>query len=181
MAMITSEIQQKAQAIKLLILDVDGVLTNGELMIGRDGEVFKCFHSLDGHGIKLLQNAGIKTAIISARTSEAVSYRAKELGIHHLRQGVSNKYRAFSDLIDELAIQVEQTAYIGDDVIDLPVLLHCGFAVAVANAHDEVKARVDYITEKSGGNGAVREVCDLILKAQNFYDAMLSHYLGKNI
>ncbi|MFZ6864493.1 KdsC family phosphatase [Undibacterium sp. Ji67W] len=173
-----SDAIQKATRIKLMIFDVDGILTDGSLHFGPDGEVLKTFNVLDGQGIRLLQNAGIATAIISARSSAIVSKRASDLGITHVRQGIHDKKSAFMDLLAELNLAGNECGFIGDDVIDLPVLSRVGLAMSVPNGHAEVRSRVDYVTSAMGGKGAVREVCDLILKAQNKYDMALSEYLA---
>jgi len=167
----------RAAQVKLMIFDVDGILTDGSLHFGPDGEVIKTFNVLDGQGIKLLQQAGIATAIISARKSPIVAKRAADLEIVHLRQGIHDKKSAFLELLAELHVAAEACGFIGDDVIDLPVLSRVGFAASVPNAHAEVKARVHYITQASGGCGAVREVCDFILKAQGKYEQALAPFL----
>ena len=173
-----SDAIQKAACIKLMIFDVDGILTDGSLHFGPDGEALKTFNVLDGQGIRLLQNAGIATAIISARSSAIVSKRASDLGITHVRQGIHDKKSAFLDLLAELSLAGNECGFIGDDVIDLPVLSRVGFAVSVPNGHAEVRSRVDLVTTAQGGKGAVREVCDFILKAQNKYDLAISEYLA---
>jgi len=173
-----SDAIQKAACIKLMIFDVDGILTDGSLHFGPDGEALKTFNVLDGQGIRLLQNAGIATAIISARSSAIVSKRASDLGITHVRQGIHDKKSAFLDLLAELNFAGNECGFIGDDVIDLPVLSRVGFAVSVPNGHAEVRSRVDFVTTAQGGKGAVREVCDFILKAQNKYDLAISEYLA---
>lgn len=169
---------QRAAKVKLMIFDVDGVLTDGSLHYGPDGEALKTFNVLDGQGIKLLQQAGIATAIISARQSALVAKRAADLGIAHLRQGIHDKKAAFLELLAQLQLSGEQCGFIGDDVIDLPVLARVGFAASVPAAHPEVKARVHHVTEAGGGRGAVREICDFILKAQNKYDQALAPFLS---
>ena len=173
-----SDAIQKAACIKLMIFDVDGILTDGSLHFGPDGEALKTFNVLDGQGIRLLQNAGIATAIISARSSAIVSKRASDLGITHVRQGIHDKKSAFLDLLAELNLAGNECGFIGDDVIDLPVLSRVGFGVSVPNGHAEVRSRVDFVTTAQGGKGAVREVCDFILKAQNKYDLAISEYLA---
>lgn len=175
--MSASDISRAAQ-IKLMIFDVDGILTDGSLHFGPDGEMMKTFNVLDGQGIKLLQQAGIATAIISARKSPIVSKRAADLDIAHLRQGIHDKKAAFLELLAELHIAPAECGFIGDDVIDLPVLSRVGFAASVPNAHPEVKARVHYVTQASGGRGAAREVCDFILKAQGKYEQALAPFLA---
>ena len=173
-----SQASEKAANIKLMIFDVDGILTDGSLHFSADGEVMKTFNVLDGQGIKLLQNADVATAIISARKSAIVTKRATDLGITHIRQGIHDKRRAFLELIEELHLSPDQCGFIGDDVIDLPVLLQVGFAASVPNAHAEVRRRVDFVTEAYGGRGAAREVCDFILKAQGKYDVALAPFLN---
>lgn len=169
--------QEKAAQVKLMIFDVDGVLTDGSLHFGPGGEIMKSFHVLDGQGIKLLQQAGVITAIISARQSPIVAKRAADLGIPHLRMGIHDKKTAFLDLISSLAILPEHCGFIGDDIIDLSVLTRVGFAASVPDAHAEVKTRVDYITQARGGQGAAREICDFILQAQGKYAQILAQYL----
>ena len=168
---------KKAAQVKLMIFDVDGILTDGSLHFGAEGECLKTFNVLDGQGIKLLQDAGIITAIISARQSAIVAKRATDLGITHLLQGIHDKKHAFEELIAVLAVEPQHCGFIGDDVIDLPVLSHVGFSASVPNGHIEVRSRVDYVTQAAGGTGAAREVCDFILQAQGKYDQVLSKYL----
>lgn len=171
--------QAKARAarVRLMIFDVDGILTNGSLHFSADGEVIKTFNVLDGQGIKLLQNVGIDTAIISARQSAIVTKRASDLGIKHIFQGIHDKKSAFLQLTRELEVPHEECGFIGDDVIDLPILLRAGFAASVPNGHSEVRSRVDYLTHVFGGSGAAREVCDFILHAQNKYAEALAPFL----
>lgn len=173
----SAQLLEKAAAIRLLILDVDGVLTTGQLFITASGEVIKPFHTLDGHGIKMLQNSGVATAIITARSDPAVQTRAEQLGITHYIQGAHDKKTAYLNLLNQLNLKENQCSMIGDDVIDLPILVRCGLAVAVANAHDFVKQNADWVTQKSGGMGAVRELTDLIMHAQNTLQDALNGYL----
>jgi 3-deoxy-D-manno-octulosonate 8-phosphate phosphatase (KDO 8-P phosphatase) len=161
-----------------MIFDVDGILTDGSLHFSADGEALKTFNVLDGQGIRLLQNAGIATAIISARQSPIVARRAADLGITHVRQGIHDKKTAYLQLLNELSIPADECGFIGDDVIDLPVLTRVGFAASVPNGHAEVRQRVHHVTTASGGKGAAREVCDFILRAQNKYDSVLAEYLA---
>jgi 3-deoxy-D-manno-octulosonate 8-phosphate phosphatase (KDO 8-P phosphatase) len=167
----------RAARIRLMIFDIDGILTDGSLHYGPDGEVIKTFNVLDGHGIKLLQQAGVGVAIISARQSAIVAKRASDLGIQHVYQGVHDKLTAFEQLLQQTGIGAEQCGFIGDDVIDLPILLRVGFAVSVPNGHAEVRTRVHYVTQAGGGRGAAREICDFILRAQGRYEAALAPYL----
>ena len=160
------ELDERARAVRLAIFDVDGVLTDGTLYIGAQGEAFKAFNILDGHGVKMLQSAGVATAIISGRKSEAVAWRARELGIAHVVQGAADKVVEFERLCTALALEERACAFVGDDLPDLAVMRRCGFAVAVANAAESVKAAAHYVTHASGGRGAVREFCELVLRAQ---------------
>ena len=165
---------ERAYEIQLLILDVDGVLTDGSLFIGPDGaEHLKVFDSLDGHGLKLLISVGIKVAIITGRNSPMVQMRAKALGIEYVYMGVEDKKVAFLDLLSALQLQAKDCAAIGDDWPDLAVLKQVRLACAPANAHAEVHKIAHYICRKNGGSGAVREICDLILIAQNQYHRLL--------
>lgn len=168
---------QQAKNIKLIIFDVDGVLTDGGLYFSDDIVELKRFNSLDGIGIKLLKQNAIEVAVISAKNSKNVAHRMKNLGIEYFYQGQNDKVVAFNKLIKELSLQVEQVAYMGDDIIDLPVMRKIGLPIAVANAHELVKENACFVTEKIGGHGAVREVCDLLLKAQNTYDKAMKKYL----
>lgn len=166
-----------AQNIKLIIFDVDGVLTDGGLYFSDEGIEFKRFNSLDGLGIKLIKDFAINPAVITARTSKTVKHRMKNLGITHFYQGQENKMTAFNDLLAKLNLDKSQVAYMGDDVIDLPVMKKAGLAITVANAHELVKQNAHIITQKIGGNGAVREVCDLLLKAQGKFEIAMQPYL----
>jgi len=169
---------ERASRVKLMIFDVDGVLTDGGLLFTAAGDTMKSFNSLDGHGVKLLGEAGIATAIITGRHSEIVTARAKEMRIAHLFQGVENKRVAFDELLGTLGIAPDACGYMGDDWPDLPVMLRCGFATAPANAHPDVIARAHWVAQSRGGQGAVREVCDTILRAQRRYDALLAAACG---
>jgi 3-deoxy-D-manno-octulosonate 8-phosphate phosphatase (KDO 8-P phosphatase) len=167
-----------AKRVKLMIFDVDGVLTDGGLRYGVDGESFKTFNVLDGHGIKLLQQSGVKAAIISARESAIVAKRASDLGIAVLRQGVHDKREAFEQVLAELGLAPDACGFMGDDVIDLPVMTRVAFAASVPNAHHEVRARAHFVSAAAGGSGAAREVCDFILRAQGNYETALAPYLA---
>lgn len=171
------DFSRRAAAIKMLVMDVDGVLTTGQLFIGSNGEAMKPFHTLDGHGIKMLQESGVATAIITARNDAAVQARADALGITHYFKGVHDKKEAFAQLCTQSGIAPENCAFIGDDVIDLPVMVRCGLPVAVANAHPFVKQYAAYTTQHQGGFGAVRELCDLIMHCQGTLEAALNGYL----
>ncbi|MEC4721527.1 HAD family hydrolase [Noviherbaspirillum sp. CPCC 100848] len=168
----------RAAKVRLMIFDVDGILTDGSLHYGADGEMIKTFNVLDGHGIKLLQASGVATAIISARKSALVARRAGDLGIEHLFQGVHDKRTAFEQLLTQTGIAADACGFVGDDVIDLPILLRVGFAASVPNGHAEVRSRVHYVTQAQGGRGAARELCDFILQAQGNYAAAIAPYLA---
>ena len=159
-----AELARRARALRLAIFDVDGVLTDGTLFIGAEGEAFKAFNILDGHGVKMLQSAGVATAILSGRSSAAVTRRAGELGIAHVIQGSPDKVADFERLIARLGIAADACAFVGDDLPDLDVMGRCGLAVAVANAVPKVKAAAHYVTSVPGGRGAVREFCELVLE-----------------
>ncbi|PSU47035.1 3-deoxy-manno-octulosonate-8-phosphatase KdsC [Photobacterium frigidiphilum] len=161
---------QKAKNIRLLICDVDGVFSDGRIYMGNDGEELKTFHTRDGYGIKSLMNAGIEIAIITGRQSAIVENRMTALGIKHIYQGQDNKISAYNDIIANLNIDAEHTAYIGDDLIDWPVMEKIGLSVCVADGHPLLAQRADFVTRIQGGCGAVREVCDLILEARGELD-----------
>ncbi|MCK5225928.1 MAG: HAD hydrolase family protein [Planctomycetes bacterium] len=163
--------------IQLLVLDVDGVLTNGAIVINNDGSETKFFNSLDGHGIKMWQRAGLKVAVLSGRFSEPTKQRAEQLGIENCIQGCLDKIGGLKKLLEELGLSAEQVAYIGDDLPDLPPIKYVGFGAAVANAVDEVKQYADYVTKNNGGSGAVREVIELILKSTGQWQQLLKKYL----
>ena len=172
------DILEKAKQIRLVILDVDGVLTDGSLYVGDDGEEYKAFNSRDGHGMTMLQQNGIKIAIITGRVSKVVEYRMSELGIQHVFQGRKEKLSAFHELLSRLDITAQDTAYVGDDVVDLPVMIQVGLAIGVQDAHPLVKRHAHWLTASPGGKGAVREVCELIMDAQGVLDKTLSQYLS---
>lgn len=165
-----------ASKIKLLILDVDGVLTDGSIILDSKDNEFKSFHVRDGHGIKMLQRAGMKIAIISGRVSRVVERRARELGIKEVFQKCYDKTIAYRQLAEQYSLSDSEIAYIGDDIVDIPLLKKSGFSVAVADADDEVKVFVKMITKKRGGRGAVREVCDFLLKAKGLWKDIIDEY-----
>lgn len=167
----------RAGRIKMALFDVDGVMTDGSLFLGDDGQEYKAFHSLDGHGLKMLKQSGVDIGIITGRSSNVVKYRAENLGIEHIFQGVENKGEVFLEFLSEKNLTPEQASYMGDDVVDLPVLTRCGFAVSVPEAPNVVKKHCHYITAAGGGRGAVREFCEFILYAQNHMDEMIESYL----
>lgn len=171
------DIVEKAKKLKLLILDVDGVLTDGRLFFDHQGNEYKSFNAQDGHGIKLLRQSGVEVAVISGRKSASVALRMQNLGISHVYQGFEDKREAFAELLVKLAITAEQAAHVGDDLLDLPIMVRVGLAVAVNDANPSVKHYAHWTTSRCGGQGAVREVCDLIMQAQGHFDAVLNAYL----
>lgn len=173
------QILNKAKNIKLLICDVDGVLSNGQVIIGNNGEELKTFNIKDGFGIKCLQKSGTTVAIITGRNSKIVEKRCQELGIEHYYQGQSNKQQAFESLCQNLSVKPEQVCHIGDDLPDLPLLFQSGLGVTVADGHWLMQQHADWVTQNNGGFGAVREVCDLILHSQNQLEAIHQEYLSK--
>lgn len=170
-------VREKAKKLKLLILDVDGVLTDGRLFFDNQGNEYKCFHARDGHGIKLLRQTGVEVAVISGRKSNSVALRMQSLGIEHVYQGFENKIAAFDEIIEKTGIMPEQIAHVGDDLLDLPIMSRVGLGIAVNDANFAVKQRAHWCTDLSGGLGAVREVCDFIMQAQGSFDDVLSQYL----
>ena len=173
-----SEIQQRAARIKLLLMDCDGVLTDGRIWVLENDEDQKAFHTRDGLGIVLLHRAGLKSGIISGRTSSALERRAQSLGVSYLWQGRDDKRQAFADTLAQAQVMNEEVAFVGDDLTDLPLMKQSGLAVAVADAVAEVKAHAHYVTKAKGGKGAVREVVELILKAQGRWDGLVKSYLS---
>ena len=171
------DILEKAANIRLLIFDVDGVLTDGSLFIGDDGQEYKAFNSRDGHGIKMLQKHGVTVAIITGRTSKVVEHRMKNLGVTHVYQGKLHKLPAYEELAEKLAISAEQTAYVGDDVVDLPVMRKVGLAIAVQDAHPLVRTHSHWQTPSGGGCGAARDVCEMLMEAKGVLQAELDSYL----
>ena len=167
----------KARKLKLMAFDVDGVLTDGTLYYTSQGDEMKAFNTLDGHGLKMLAEAGIRLAIITGRTSRAVELRAQNLGIVTVLQGVADKRGAMQSLLQELGLGFAAAGYMGDDVVDLPLLCACGFSATVEMGHASVKNRVDYIARAAAGRGAVREVCEFILTAQDKFDDTMASYL----
>lgn len=173
----SNELLQRARAIKLAIFDVDGVLTDGRLYFLPDGSEFKTFNTLDGHGIKMLIASGVQSAIISGRKTPVVERRAQNLGIQHLFQGREDKLVVLDGLLAELSLSYEQVAYLGDDLPDLPVIRRVGLGMAVASADSFVRQHAHGVTQARGGEGAAREFCELILRAQGNLDAAQAAYL----
>ncbi|MCW5198448.1 HAD hydrolase family protein [Desulfobulbus sp. F4] len=168
----------KAKKVELLLLDVDGVLTDGTVYYRPEAGDIKGFNTQDGFGLRILQEADISVGLITARNSEAVSRRAKDLKIQRIYAGCSNKGAAYAEILVQTGLKPEQTAYMGDDWLDMPVLTKVGCAFAPANAVQEVRQRADYVTELGGGNGAVREVCELILEAKGLLASIFAQHLG---
>jgi len=168
---------QRLKGIRLLVLDVDGVMTDGGLTIGDDGQEYKTFHAHDGLGMKLLKASGVNVAIITGRTSEVVRKRAESTGVVHFYQGAEDKLAALQDLMQRTGLTPEQCAFMGDDVVDLPPMLHCGLAIAVPDSPDLLLKHAHYVTHKQGGRGAVREVCELIMQAQDTFDGQMAQFL----
>ncbi|RYZ81722.1 MAG: HAD-IIIA family hydrolase [Moraxellaceae bacterium] len=163
---------------KLLLLDVDGVLTDGRLYFSNQGDEFKTFSTLDGHGIKMLQKSGVKVGIITGRTSNLVAKRAGDLGITILIQGREDKWDALQEILADHPLDMEEIAFMGDDWPDLTVMCHVGLALAPANSHFSVTERSHWQSKTRGGEGAVREACDMLMQAQNTFDQILKPYLA---
>jgi 3-deoxy-D-manno-octulosonate 8-phosphate phosphatase (KDO 8-P phosphatase) len=169
---------QRIQAIRLIAFDVDGILTDGGLYLTDTGEEFKRFNSLDGHGLKMLKASGVELAIITGRTSRCVELRAKNLGITRLYQGVEDKWGAMQSLLKELNLAPDAAAFMGDDVVDLPVMRRVGLSITVPNSPQPVRDHAHYLTQRDGGHGAVRETCELIMSTQGTLDKLLAPYLS---
>lgn len=169
--------QERLRKIRLLLLDVDGVMTDGRIIYDSHGAETKAFNVKDGHGIKLLQRAGVRVGIVTGRQSEVVDMRARELGIDIVYQGAKDKLVSFQEILANLNIAEEEVAYMGDDFPDLPVLRRVGWGAAPADAMDEIKSVVHYVTSRSGGDGAVREICDLLLRASGKWPEVTARYM----
>ncbi|MGB5450753.1 MAG: 3-deoxy-manno-octulosonate-8-phosphatase KdsC [Sedimenticolaceae bacterium] len=171
------DIREKAANIRLIVFDVDGVLTDGSLYIGDDGQEYKAFNSKDGHGMVMLQHSGVEIAIITGRSSEVVRIRMASLGIQRVYQGKKEKLPAYEELKQITGLGDEQIAYVGDDVVDLPVMTRAGLAITVQDAHPLAKQHAHWVTPSGGGRGAAREVCELIMDAQDSLQSALQRYL----
>ena len=171
------DVMEKAKSIQVLIFDVDGVLTDGILYLTDGGEEIKAVNSQDGHGMKMLKASGIELAIITARESRCVKLRAENLNISLLYQGEKNKLKVFKSLVTKLRLDMSSCAYVGDDLIDLPVMARCGLSICVPSAPALVKKHAHYVTNSEGGHGAVREVCEMIMLAQGTLAVQLEKYL----
>ncbi len=176
MILMTDELIKKAEKIRLLLMDVDGVLTDGSIVYDNEGKELKFFFVRDGHGIKLLHKFDIKTGIITGRVSKIVEHRAKELGIEFVFQNVADKGYIIEQIINEGFYRPHEIAYIGDDIVDIPVFKRVGFRVTVPDASYDVRDEVDYITLNYAGKGAVREVCEIILKAKGLWQGIMEEY-----
>ena len=169
---------ERAKRVKLMLFDVDGVLTDGRLWYGLAGEEIKAFHAADGHGVRMLGESGVRLALLSGRSSPSVAGRAAELGIDHVLLGVADKRRTFEALLTELGLPAEAAGYMGDDLVDLPVLTRCGFACTTREAPEEVRSRVHCIPAVPAGAGAARAVCEYIMRAQGSFEKALRAYLA---
>ncbi len=172
-----SQAIERAQRVRLMLFDVDGILTDGTLYMGEGGEIMKAFNALDGHGMKMLAESGVEIGLLSSRQSRIVALRAAELGITLVHQGATDKAAEFATILAGRQIDAAQAGFMGDDVLDLPVLTRCGFAASVPAAPEAVRSRAHFLSESPGGRGAVREVCEFIMRAQNRYDSAMSRYL----
>jgi 3-deoxy-D-manno-octulosonate 8-phosphate phosphatase (KDO 8-P phosphatase) len=170
------EVWQRAGLIKLVVLDVDGVLTDGHLYFDKAGEAFKVFHVRDGHGIKMLQHADIEVAFLSGRRSDAAYHRARELGVNRFHEGLRDKVPVLEQIREDMKLVPAEVAAVGDELVDLPLFYQVGLAVAVADAVPEVKQAAHWVTSNPGGQGAVREVCDLILKARGSWESLTARW-----
>lgn len=170
------QITEKAKQIRLVIFDVDGVLTDGSLIMGDDGQEYKAFNAKDGHGMKMLQASGVEIGVISARNSRVVSLRMENLGIKHVYQGQRDKLKAFDDLKKKLKLESSQIAYVGDDLLDLCIMRKAGLSIAVQDASLAVVELADWQTNALGGKGAAREICELIMQSQNTFNRILAKY-----
>ncbi|ACL71822.1 3-deoxy-manno-octulosonate-8-phosphatase [Thioalkalivibrio sulfidiphilus HL-EbGr7] len=167
-----------ARNIKLVLFDVDGVLTDGSLFLGDGGEQYKAFNSKDGHGMRMLADSGVQVGILTGRNSDVVAHRMRDLGIDLVVQGRRDKLNALDGLLEQAGVSTEHTAYVGDDVLDLPVMRRVAFAIAVADAHPLVQQHAHWVTALPGGRGAAREVCEFILQSQGNLERMLAPYLA---
>lgn len=172
-----NDVYERACKIKLIVFDVDGVMTDGRLIIGDDGQEYKAFNSQDGLGMKLLKASGVEMAIITGRTSHVVAKRAESTGIGYFYQGVEDKLEAFLDLAKKAGLSHDQCAFMGDDVVDLPPMRRCGLALTVPAAPALVKQYAHYVSAREAGHGAVRDACEMIMRVQGTLDAQMAQYL----
>ena len=176
-----AEIAERAARVKLILFDVDGVLTDGSLLLHADGSESKRYDIKDGTGIVLAQRAGVRVGFLSARLSAATQQRATQLGVTLVHQGIASKLETYEQIADELLLEDEQIAYMGDDIVDLAVLTRVGLAAAPADAVEEVRTRVHWVSRVAGGHGAARELVELVLRAQQLWDPVLLEYLGQRV
>jgi 3-deoxy-D-manno-octulosonate 8-phosphate phosphatase (KDO 8-P phosphatase) len=174
---VSAEALERARGLRLMIFDVDGVLTDGTLLYGPDGETLKAFSAHDGHGLRMLAESGVACGLLSGRRSAAVQKRAAELGIRIVLQGIEDKLKVFEELLKQEGLQAAQAGFMGDELVDLAVLTRCGFACAPREAPAEVRARVHHVAAAPAGRGAVREVCELVMRAQGTFERALRTYL----
>lgn len=177
MPLAPGDLLQRQQGIRLLILDVDGVLTDGSLFLGDAGEQYKAFSSRDGHGIRMAQDGGLEVAVLTGRNSEVVAHRMRDLGVRHIMQGRRDKGLAVEELLKRSGFTALESAFAGDDVVDLPAMRRVGLGIAVADAHPLVLEHADWQTRAGGGHGAVREICEELLGAQQQLEGILRVYL----
>jgi 3-deoxy-D-manno-octulosonate 8-phosphate phosphatase (KDO 8-P phosphatase) len=177
MALAPEELLARQREIRLLILDVDGVLTDGSLFLGDGGEQYKAFNSRDGHGIRMAQQGGLEVAVLTGRNSEVVTHRMRDLGVRHLLQGRRDKREALTELLAQTGFTAAHSAFVGDDILDLPAMRQVALGVAVADAHPLVLEHADWHTLAPGGRGAVREVCEALLAAQGRLETIFRAYL----
>jgi 3-deoxy-D-manno-octulosonate 8-phosphate phosphatase (KDO 8-P phosphatase) len=172
----STELMERARKIKLVLFDVDGVLTDGRLYLDNRGEEYKAFNSRDGHGLKMLQRNGVEVGIITGRTSEIVTHRTRELGIRHVRQGCADKLPAYEQMLRGLRLGDEQVGFVGDDIVDLPIMLRVGLAVCPQDGHFLVKRHSHWVSPSDGGRGCARDVCELLMLAQGTFGAEMQRY-----
>jgi 3-deoxy-D-manno-octulosonate 8-phosphate phosphatase (KDO 8-P phosphatase) len=176
MQVASPELIERARKIKLVLFDVDGVLTDGRLYLDNRGEEYKAFNSRDGHGLKMLQRNGVEVGIITGRTSQIVEHRTKELGIRHVRQGCADKFPAYEQLRRELELDHEQVGFVGDDIVDLPIMLRVGLAVCPQDGNFLVKRHSHWVTPNDGGRGCARDVCELLMLAHGTFGSEMQRY-----
>ena len=174
---LSHEVLERAKRVRLMVFDVDGVLTDGRLWYGAEGESLKVFHAADGHGLKMLAASGVHIALLSGRRAAAVERRAAELGIAQVLQGIDDKRPAFEGLLAQTGVNAESAGYMGDELVDLPVMTRCGFACAPSTAPEFVLRHAHFVSQAPGGGGAVRELCELLMRAQGTLETQLAAYL----
>jgi len=178
LALVNEDTLKRASQVKLLLFDVDGVLTDGRLYVDNRGEEYKAFNSRDGHGLKMLQRNGVEVGIITGRTSQIVAHRTKELGIHHVRQGCADKLPVYEDMVRELKLTHDQVGFVGDDVVDLPIMLRVGLAICPQDGHFLVRRHSHWVSPNVGGRGCARDACELLMLANGTFDSEMERYAG---